>query len=71
MVSFSPSQHDYPPVLCPGCEHPMMRGAAQPIMFTTGLSDVVYTCETCNTESVRTVKSDGSPHSAAGVGDKA
>ena len=70
MVSISPSQHPHSPVLCPVCQRPMMRGAAQPIMFTSGLSNLVYTCETCNTETIRTVKSDGSPHSAGAVGDK-
>jgi RNase P subunit RPR2 len=71
MVSFSPSQHDQPTVLCPRCQRPMMRGAAKPIMFTSGLSNVLYTCETCSTETIRTVKSDGSPHTAGAVGDKA
>jgi len=70
MVSFTPSQDDQPTVLCPRCRRPMMRGAATPIMFTIGLSNVVYSCETCNTETARTVKSDGSPHTAGAVGEK-
>ena len=68
MVSFSPSQHDHPPVLCPRCQRPMMRGAAKAIMFTNGLSNVVFSCETCNTETLRTVKSDGTPHAAGAAG---
>lgn len=70
MVSSLAMQHDQPPVLCPRCQRPMMRGATTPIMFTIGLSNVVYSCETCDTETVRTVKSDGSPHSAGAVGEK-
>lgn len=49
----------------------MARGAERPIMFTSGLSDVTYSCEGCNTETVRTVRGDGSRHTAAAVGEKA
>lgn len=52
-------------VLCPRCEKPMMRGAAKPIMFTSGLSDVAYSCEACGTTTTRTVNRDGTLHTAA------
>ena len=56
---------EQPAVLCPRCQKPMMRGAAKPIMFTNGLSDVPYSCEACGTQTTRTVKGDGTPHAAA------
>jgi RNase P subunit RPR2 len=62
MVNYAPSPTDQPAVLCPRCQLPMMRGVVKPIMFTSGLSDVSYTCESCGTETVRTVGRDGSPH---------
>ena len=71
MVSLSPAPNDQPAVLCPRCERPMLRGPERPIMFTSGLSDVTYTCESCHTETVRTVRGDGSPHTAAAVDEKA
>ena len=61
---------EQPAVLCPRCEKPMMRGAAKPIMFTSGLSDVPFTCEDCGTETVRTVKGDGTPHLAGSEGNR-
>jgi hypothetical protein len=67
MANLSSMQNDQPPVLCPRCQRPMMRGAEKPIMFTNGLSDVTYTCESCQTETVRTVRGDGSPHTAGMV----
>jgi len=68
MVNFSPVQSGQPAVLCPRCQLPMMRGAPAPIMFTSGLSNVVYRCEACKTETVRTEKADGSPHIADAAG---
>ena len=56
---------EQPAVLCPRCEKPMMRGAAKPIMFTSGLSDVAYSCEACGTTTTRTVNRDGTLHTAA------
>ena len=56
---------EQPAVLCPRCEKPMMRGAAKPIMFTSGLSDVSYSCEACGTTTTRTVNRDGTLHTAA------
>jgi DNA-directed RNA polymerase subunit RPC12/RpoP len=69
MASSATTQNDQP-VLCPRCQRPMMRGRETPIMFTSGLSNMVYSCESCHTETVRTVNSDGSPHTAGVVGDK-
>ena len=56
---------EQPAVLCPRCEKPMMRGAAKPIMFTSGLSDVAYSCEACGTTTTRTVNRDGTLHTPA------
>ena len=65
MVNATPSPADLTAVLCPRCQLPMMRGAAKPIMFTSGLSDVSYSCESCGTETRRTLNRDGTPHAAA------
>ena len=59
---------EQPAVLCPRCQKPMMRGAAKPIMFTSGLSDVSYSCEACGTVAIRTVNRDGTPHTAVKAG---
>jgi RNase P subunit RPR2 len=71
MASPSSMQNDQPAVLCPRCERAMLRGPEKPIMFTSGLSDVTYTCESCNTETVRTIRGDGSRHTAGMVDQKA
>jgi hypothetical protein len=71
MVSFSQTQSDQPAVLCPRCQLPMMRGVATPIMFTSGLSDVVYRCEACKTETTRTETRDGAPHAGPSAARKA
>jgi RNase P subunit RPR2 len=65
MVNVTPSPADLTAVLCPRCQLPMMRGTAKPIMFTSGLSDVSYSCEACGTETRRTLNRDGTPHAAA------
>ena len=41
---------------CPGCAKPMIVKERKPIMFSNGLVDVIYVCETCGTETTRTVK---------------
>lgn len=64
MVS-TPVFPEQPAVLCPRCGKPMMRGAAKPIMFTSGLSDVTFSCETCGTATTRTVNRDGTFHTPA------
>ncbi len=64
MVSATPFP-DQPAVLCTRCRMPMLRGAARPIMFTSGLSDVAFTCEACGTETTRTVNRDGTMRSPA------
>ena len=61
----TPQFPDQPAVLCPRCQLPMMRGAAKPIMFTSGLSDVSFSCEACGTATTRTVNRDGTLHTAA------
>ena len=43
----------------------MMRGAAKPILVTSGLSDVAYSCEACGTTTTRTVNRDGTLHTPA------
>jgi hypothetical protein len=69
MVNYAPSPGDQIAVLCPRCQRPMMRGAPKPIMFTSGLSDVPYSCEGCGSETMRTVKGDGTPHVAGSDGN--
>ena len=59
---------EQPAVLCPRCQKPMMRGAAKPIMFTYGLSDVPYSCVACGTVATRTLNRDGTPHTAVKAG---
>jgi len=49
----------------------MTRGPEKPIMFTSGLSNVTYVCESCQTETTRTVRGDGSPHTTGVVDEKA
>jgi RNase P subunit RPR2 len=65
MVNTTSSPADLAAVLCPRCQLPMMRGAAKPIMFTNGLSDVRCSCEACGTATTRTVDRDGTLHTAA------
>ena len=64
----APQFPEQPAVLCPRCQKPMMRGAAKPIMFTSGLSDVSYSCEACGTVATRTLNRDGTPHTAVKAG---
>jgi RNase P subunit RPR2 len=68
MANTTTSPADPTAVLCPRCQLPMLRGVPKPIMFTSGLSDVPYCCESCGTETVRTVTADGTPHIAAKTG---
>ena len=70
MLSFAPFPGDKIAVPCPHCQRPMVRGTARPILFTSGLSDVPYTCEGCGTDTVRTVRGDGTPHLAGSEGNR-
>jgi hypothetical protein len=45
-------------VMCPGCDKPMQTVDYKPIMFSNGLADVTYRCETCAMTTVRTVRQD-------------
>ena len=64
MVS-TPQFPEQPAVLCPRCQKPMLRGEPRPIMFTSGLSDVTYSCKACGTTTIRTINRDGTLHTAA------
>jgi hypothetical protein len=45
-------------VLCPGCAAPMTVVSREAVPGNDGLVDIVYRCETCGTETRRTVKDD-------------
>ena len=47
-----------PVVTCPGCNRPMRQLEQKPILFSNGLSDVTFVCETCGMHTIRTVKRD-------------
>ena len=42
--------------LCPKCQRRMTVKHVAPVLFATGLDDVVYGCEECGTETKKTVK---------------
>ena len=41
---------------CPTCERRMVVRQVAPVLFASGLDDVVYGCEKCGTEAKRTIK---------------
>jgi hypothetical protein len=41
---------------CPTCERRMTVKQVMPLLFASGLDDVIYGCEKCGTEIRRTVK---------------
>jgi DNA-directed RNA polymerase subunit RPC12/RpoP len=41
---------------CPECQRRMTVKSVTPVLFASGLDDVVYGCEDCGTETKRTVK---------------
>jgi DNA-directed RNA polymerase subunit RPC12/RpoP len=41
---------------CPTCERRMVVRQVMPVLFASGLDDVVYGCEKCGTEAKRTIK---------------
>ena len=41
---------------CPACERRMIVKQVTPVLFASGLDDVIYSCERCGTEAKRTVK---------------
>ena len=45
-------------VMCPGCNQPMEPVERKHILFTDGLVDVTFVCETCRTHTIRTIKPD-------------
>ncbi len=47
-----------PTVICPGCKTPMLPSEPKPLLFTEGLQEVAYTCPSCGTTTVRTMKPD-------------
>jgi hypothetical protein len=44
----------YPP--CPECQRRMTVKSVAPVLFASGIDDVVYGCEDCGTEAKRTVR---------------
>ena len=41
---------------CPICQRPMTVKQVSPVLFASGLDDVIYGCEDCGIEAQRTVK---------------
>ena len=50
----NPPGPENPP--CPTCERRMVVRQVMPVLFASGLDDVVYGCEKCGTEAKRTIK---------------
>ena len=42
--------------ICPGCQKTMVFKDKEHILFSNGLTDVTYRCESCGTETKRTIK---------------
>jgi hypothetical protein len=42
--------------ICPGCGKTMVFKGKKHIIFSDGLADVIYCCESCGTGTKRTVK---------------
>jgi hypothetical protein len=42
--------------ICPGCRKPMVFKGKKHILFSNGLTDLTYRCDTCDVETKRTVK---------------
>lgn len=42
--------------VCPECQRRMTVKSVTPVLFASGIDDVVYGCEDCGTEAKRTVK---------------
>src|SRR6266496_2491491 len=43
-------------LICPGCRKPMVFKGKKHILFSNGLTDLTYRCDTCDVETKRTVK---------------
>jgi hypothetical protein len=41
---------------CPQCQRKMTVKQISPVLFSAGVDDVVYGCESCGTETKRTIK---------------
>jgi hypothetical protein len=41
---------------CPACERRMAVRQVMPVLFGSGLDEVIYSCEKCGTEAKRTIK---------------
>jgi len=50
----NPPGPENPP--CPTCERRMVVRQVMPVLFASGVDDVVYGCEKCGTEAKRTIK---------------
>jgi len=52
-------RHSFTPAtvpICPGCRKPMVFKGKKQILFSNGLTEVTYRCDTCDVETMRTVK---------------
>jgi RNase P subunit RPR2 len=47
-----------PVVMCPGCKAPMQPREFKPILFSNGMTDVTYVCETCGMSTIRMLRND-------------
>ena len=45
-------------VTCPGCNQPMVVIERKAIQFSNRMDAVTYRCESCKTETIRTIKAD-------------
>jgi hypothetical protein len=43
-------------LICPGCRKPMVFKGKKHILFSNGLTDLTYRCDTCDVETKRAVK---------------
>ena len=50
----NPPGPENPP--CPTCDRRMVVRQVAPVLFASGLDDVIYGCEKCGTEAQRTIK---------------
>ena len=41
---------------CPVCQRRMSVKLIEPVLFASGLDDVTYACESCGTETKRSIK---------------
>jgi RNase P subunit RPR2 len=42
--------------MCPACEKPMTPSEPKPVLFSNGVREVTYTCESCGATIIRAIK---------------